>query len=275
MTIRSNSSDRFTLFGENRLSRSCLLTCLLLAALLSTNMAPSFAQNAQNSNQNQNQSKSNPDYLDILYKGRDFYGRGDLQNALAQFKEFARLKPNNLAVHFWLCTVYSEMGMNKQALDAYSSSLKLAASVGMDSPELRINLGNCMCLEGYVKESLFDYERSLVIDKRYALAYLGMAKCRIETGDYDGALTALGEYQRAGGSDTSAILLRGLALAAKEQLVEARYCLNLYLQQNNANFAAATSATMGATNATNQNESPSVKLARQVLETISAPTPGQ
>lgn len=263
------------MFGENRLSRSCLLTCLLLAALLSTNMAPSFAQNAPNLNQNQSQSKNNPDYLDILYKGRDFYGRGDLQNALAQFKEFARLKPNNLAVHFWLGTVYSEMGMNKQALDAYSSSLKLAASVGMDSPELRINLGNCMCLEGYVKESLFDYERSLVIDKRYALAYLGMAKCRIETGDYDGALTALGEYQRAGGSDTSAILLRGLALAAKEQLVEARYCLNLYLQQNNANFAAATSATMGATNATNQNESPSVKLARQVLETISAPTPGQ
>lgn len=265
--------------GQNRLPHSYLLTSLLLTTLLISTVVPSFAQNALNLNQNQiqnqNQNKGNPDYLDILYKGRDFYGRGDLQNALAQFKEFARLKPNNLAVHFWLGTVYSEMGMNKQALDAYSSSLKLAASVGMDSPELRINLGNCMCLEGYVKESLFDYERSLVIDKRYALAYLGMAKCRIETGDYDGALTALGEYQRAGGSDTSAILLRGLALAAKEQLVEARYCLNLYLQQNNANFAAANSATMGATNATNQNESPSVKLARQVLETISAPTPGQ
>lgn len=239
-------------------SRTALLAQGLISALLlclCISIGKAGAQNA--STQSQNQNRNNPDYLDILYKGRDFYSHGDLQNALAQFKEFARLKPNNLAVHFWLGTVYSELGMNKQALDEYSSSLKLAASVGMDSPELRINLGNCMCQEGYVKESLFDYERSLVIDKRYALAYLGMAKCRIESGDFDGALTALGEYQRAGGNDRNAILLRGLALAAKEQLVEARYCLNLFLNDTGAGTTL----------------SPEVKLARQVLETISAPSP--
>ncbi|HNH73729.1 MAG TPA: tetratricopeptide repeat protein [Candidatus Obscuribacter sp.] len=207
------------------------------------------------------------DNLDILYLGRGHYAGGRLPEALAAFQEFARLKPNNLAAHFWLGTVYDELGRPREALDEYSQALRLAGSVGMDSPELRINLGNRLAREGYLKESLFDYQRSLVIDKRYALAYLGVAKCLLAQGDNQGALKALDQYQQAGGNDVNAILLRGLTLASLGRGLEAQYHLRLFLKQAIPGLenTPGRASTAGGVNTSNE----AVELARKTLSTIS------
>ncbi len=213
------------------------------------------------------QSQGSRDNLDILYLGRGHYAGGRLPEALAAFQEFARLKPNNLAAHFWLGTVYDEMGRSREAIDEYSQALRLAGSVGMDSPELRINLGNRLAREGYIKESLFDYQRSLVIDKRYALAYLGVAKCLLAQGDNQGALKALDQYQQAGGNDVNAILLRGLTLASLGRGLEAQYHLRLFLKQAIAGLenTPGRPSTAGGINTSSE----AIELARKTLSTIS------
>lgn len=213
------------------------------------------------------ESQGARDNLDILYLGRGHYAGGRLPEALAAFQEFARLKPNNLAAHFWLGTVYDELGRSREAIDEYSQALRLAGSVGMDSPELRINLGNRLAREGYLKESLFDYQRSLVIDKRYALAYLGVAKCLLAQGDSQGALKALDQYQQAGGNDVNAILLRGLTLASLGRGLEAQYHLRLFLKQAIAGLenTPGRPSTAGGINTSSE----AIELARKTLSTIS------
>lgn len=178
--------------------------------------------------------------MHYLFEGRDFYKKGDLNSAMQSFKELARIRPNNLAVHFWIGLIYDETNNTKSAMDEYATCLKLAASVNMDAPELRINLGNSLARENYNKEALFDFRRAIEIDKRYTLANLGLAKSLLATGDYDSALTAADLYQRAGGNDINLYLIKGLALACKGSSQEASTQLKMFLQGARAKDNATT-----------------------------------
>jgi tetratricopeptide (TPR) repeat protein len=231
--------------------------------------------------------------LELLYQGRNFYQQGRLPEALNSFKQFAMARPNNLSVHFWLATVLDEMGRAAEAVEEYNASLKLAASVGMDSPEVRINLGNSLCRIGHAKEARIDFERSLEIDKRYNMAYLGLAKCMLAEGDYEGAALAVEKYQRDGGTDINSSLLMGLSLAGQGQALKAQYHLRLFLKLavpgleyspgraaaavNGANSSASSGNTSSG-NASNGNlgtapgantTSQAIELARQTLAAIS------
>lgn len=178
--------------------------------------------------------------MHYLYEGRDFYKKGDLNAAMQSFKELAKLRPNNLAVHFWMGLIYDETNNTRAAMDEYATCLKLAASVNMDAPELRINLGNSLARENYNKEALFDFKRAVEIDKRYTLANLGLAKSLLATGEYDSALTAVEQYQRAGGNDINMYLIKGLALACKGTGQEASTQLKTFLQGARAKDNATT-----------------------------------
>lgn len=226
--------------------------------------------------------------LELLYQGRNFYQQGRLPEALNSFKQFAMARPNNLSVHFWLATVLDEMGRAAEAVEEYNASLKLAASVGMDSPEVRINLGNSLCRIGHAKEARIDFERSLEIDKRYNMAYLGLAKCMLAEGDYEGAALAVEKYQRDGGTDINSSLLMGLSLAGQGQALKAQYHLRLFLKlavpgleyspgraaaavngaNSNANTGNASNGNLGTAPGANTT-SQAIELARQTLAAIS------
>ncbi|MBX9939092.1 MAG: tetratricopeptide repeat protein [Candidatus Obscuribacterales bacterium] len=277
----------------NTLYKTIIPFALLLLATASEQVQSVAAQTvpittlpASNLQVPQAQPRSENNGLELLYQGRNFYQQGRLPDALNSFKQFAMARPNNLSVHFWLGTVLDEMGRASEAVEEYNASLKLAASVGMDSPEVRINLGNSLCRIGHAKEARIDFERSLEIDKRYNMAYLGLAKCMLAEGDYEAAALAVEKYQRDGGTDINSSLLMGLSLAGQGQALKAQYHLRLFLKLavpgleycpgrasaalNGANNAAANatpsqpSTTPGA-NTTSQ----AIELARQTLAAIS------
>lgn len=164
-----------------------------------------------------------------LKLGRAAFEARDYNHALEAFRRFALQRPNNLAVHFWLGTTLSALGQEKEAEKEFASCIELSASVGLDSAEMRNNLGNTLIAEGYIKEPLFDFKRAVYINPRCAQPYLGLAKCLIESGNFEEALVALTNYEKAGGQDITAILLRGLALAGNDQYSQARECLTNFL----------------------------------------------
>jgi Flp pilus assembly protein TadD len=165
----------------------------------------------------------------LLTEGKNYFAANNIPAALNSFRQFAQSSPNNIAVHFWIGFMLDQSGDSKGALAAYSKSLDLAKSVGMDSAELRINLGNSLAKLGYTKEPRFDYERAIIIDSLNPLAYLGLSKCLIDAGEFDSALQALARYESLNGRDTSVPLLRGLALAGQGSLSAAQQQLRSYL----------------------------------------------
>lgn len=256
-----------------------------LSTAPASNMQAPQVQPQGSNNGNTNGGNQNAG-LELLYQGRNFYQQGRLPEALNSFKQFAMARPNNLSVHFWLATVLDEMGRASEAVEEYNASLKLAASVGMDSPEVRINLGNSLCRIGHAKEARIDFERSLEIDKRYNMAYLGLAKCMLAEGDYEGAALAVEKYQRDGGTDINSSLLMGLSLAGQGQALKAQYHLRLFLKlavpgleyspgrasttitganNTSSNAAASQLGTTAGANTTSQ----AIELARQTLAAIS------
>jgi len=164
-----------------------------------------------------------------LKAGRAAFDARHFDEALHYFGKFRDQRPNNLSVHFWLATTLSAMGRDKEAVAEYVDCLDLSKSIGLDSAELRHNLGNALVRGGYLKEPLFDFQRAALIDPKRPAPYLGLAKCLIESGNFDEALAALTSYQKNGGQDVHAILLHGLALAGKDQYGPASQDLNDFL----------------------------------------------
>jgi tetratricopeptide (TPR) repeat protein len=187
--------------------------------------APAFGQTPSA------QAPPNGSSVDItmLKAGRAFFEQKRFAEALIAFGKFRDQRPNNLAVHFWLATTLAALGRDKEAIPEYTSCLNLSASIGMDSSEMRSNLGNALVRAGYVKEPLFDFKRACQIDSRCPPPYLALAAALIDAGNFDEALNALDAYKKSGGLDIAALFLHGLALAAKDQYEPARKDLTSFL----------------------------------------------
>jgi len=165
----------------------------------------------------------------MLNLGKAAFDAGRYDEALRDFFQFKEKRPNNLALHFWLGATLTALRQQEKGTAEYINCLKLAASIGMDSPEMRNNLASNLLRSGFLKEPLFDYQRAIFIDPRSAPPYLGLAKCLIETGNFDDALVALNKYREAGGLDLNALLLHGLAMAGKEKLEPAKEDLTNFI----------------------------------------------
>ena len=169
----------------------------------------------------------------MLKAGRALFEQQRYDEALIAFGKFRDQRPNNLAIHFWLATTLAALKRDQEAIREYTSCLNLAASIGMDSSEMRSNMGNALLRAGYIKEPLFDFKRATIIDARCPPPYLALAAALIDAGNFDEALSALDAYQKSGGLDIAALFLHGLALAAKDQYAPARRDLTAFLRAAN------------------------------------------
>ncbi|CAN5203153.1 hypothetical protein BH11CYA1_BH11CYA1_32340 [soil metagenome] len=195
-----------------------IAVALLLATLVDSVQNPAMAQS----------KNSDP----LFAEGKSYFAAGDLARALTSFRQYEAQKPNNIAVHFWIGLILDQTGDSKAAINEYNQSLAQASSIGTDSAELRINMGNSQAKLGNSKEALSNYQRAIVIDSANPLAYLGLSKCLIESGDYDGALKAIDRFAALGGRDLNVPLIRGLALTGQSKLGPAREQLRLYLNSS-------------------------------------------
>ncbi|MBP9089582.1 tetratricopeptide repeat protein [bacterium] len=205
------------------------LSCSTLACLATIWASPVQAQT----------KNSDP----LFAQGKDYFAAGDLNRALSSFRQYEALKPNNIAVHFWIGLILDQTGDSKSALSEYNLSLAQAASIGTDSAELRINMGNALAKLGYNKEALMNYQRAIVIDGLNPLAHLGLSKCLVDNGDYDGALRAIDRFVALGGRDVNVYLIRGLALTGQAKFASAREQLHSFLNSNQTNNSTTNSTT--------------------------------
>jgi tetratricopeptide (TPR) repeat protein len=180
----------------------------------------------------------------LFAQGKDYFSAGDLNRALSCFRQYEAIQPNNLAVHFYIGLILDQTGDSKAAVAEYNQCLAQASSIGTDSAELRINMANAQAKLGLSKEALFNYQRAIVIDALNPLAYLGLSKCLIDTGDFDGALKAVDRYVSLSQprTDLSVSLIRGLALAGQAKLGEARAQLQLFINTSQAGSQASNPA---------------------------------
>lgn len=197
--------------------------CLLLA------VSPAFAQT--------------PNKDPLFAEGKSYFAAGDLKRALDSFRQYEVISPNNLAVHFWIGLILDQTGDSKAAVSEYNQSLAQSSSINLDSAELRINMGNSHAKLGNSKEAQSNYQRAIAIDSANPLAYLGLSKCLIDSGDYDGALSTIDRFVSLGGRDINVPLIRGLALAGQSKLSAAREQLHLFLNSTQGNQATNSAMT--------------------------------
>lgn len=204
-----------------------------------------------------------------LQLGKRYFAENNLAAAMTCFRRVNQLAPDNLHVHFWLGLVLDQSGDTQGALREYQQSLDLAQSIKMDCAELRINRGNALSKLSQTQpppsqaaDAILEYKRGIVIDPGNALAFLGLAKCLVDTGDYDGALNSLQKFGSLGGRDNSVSLIRGLALAGKGNFSDARIDLHNFIDLNQSTASGTSQQTKAVTNPA------LLDLARKVLNEI-------
>lgn len=159
---------------------------------------------------------------DLLATGRHFISTGNAAQAVAPLTKAIETKPNSAAVYFWRGVAYDEMGEAKKAMHDYSKSLNISKSQGMDSAQLRINLGNSLVKLNYLKEAIYDYQRAIEIEPDNGVAHMLLARALLYKGDYENAISHLRKCEEAGFNPNTLPYLKALALSGLGQVDDAK-----------------------------------------------------
>jgi tetratricopeptide (TPR) repeat protein len=177
-----------------------LLTCLL-ACLTSVPVA-----------RGQEQGEETPDYEQLIKDGRFLLKQKQFPEAAQCFTKYAQRYSSDPLSYFFLATLADESGAFQKAVPLYAKSLNLAKSRGLDSEELRINLGNTLLKLNYYDEAIFDFKRAIEINYKSQAAHLSLSKALLLKGNYSEALNELDRLNELGLEEPSLPLLRALAL---------------------------------------------------------------
>jgi tetratricopeptide (TPR) repeat protein len=124
--------------------------------------------------------------------GLAYESRGDLQQAIVQYRKAVEIRPDLETSHFNLATVLARSGDIEGARRSFEEALR----VRPDYPEALNNLGNVLILQGKVGEAIERYRRAVALDPGYASAHTNLAIVLGRAGDAPGAIgelrTALG-----------------------------------------------------------------------------------
>lgn len=197
---------------------------VLLATLL-----PQIAWAAPQAKQTEAQVHNN--------QGNDLYGKGQLDAAIAEYREAIRLRPDNAEAHISLGAALEKKGDLKGAGNEYLEALRLdpknaAAHVGM---------GNVLVLEDndYLDGEIAEYQEALRLDPKNAKAHLGMGNSLQKfKKDEDGAIKEYREALFLEPENSEAHEYLGMALGAKGdqsgEIAEEREALRLDPGNKNA-----------------------------------------
>jgi tetratricopeptide (TPR) repeat protein len=166
--------------------------------------------------------------LGWIADGRQLLAQRRFAEAQVQFSRYVNSYPADPRGFFWLGIAQDEAGDPAGALKMYSRSLDDAKDIGMDSAELRTNLGNTLLKLHYIKEATYDFKRALEIDPTEIRAHLGLAQTDILSGQVQDALGQLQTCSDQGFTDPIMPFLKAKALVGLGRGGEAREQLQLY-----------------------------------------------
>lgn len=157
-----------------------------------------------------------------LDRAKQMVQDGQAKEALVILKDFVIQKPKEPEGFFWAGVAFDHLGQPTRALRAYLNALTLSLDAGMDSAELRVNMGNALLKEGRVDEALTNLKRAVAIDGRLSVAHLSYARGLIEKGDATEALAQLRRAEDLNADSKQVAYYRLKALEKLGQKEEAR-----------------------------------------------------
>jgi tetratricopeptide (TPR) repeat protein len=157
--------------------------------------------------------QADEDCYSAINRGRQSVTNNDIPGALSSFRAAQRFQPTDARPYFWIGFCLERSGDLNGAVKAYADCIDAAKLHGMDSAELRIDLGNTLCRLNYFKEAIYDYKRALSVDPSLTVAHMCLARAYIETKDWPGAMRELDFCATHAMSMPEAGYLRALALA--------------------------------------------------------------
>lgn len=208
------------------------LTLLGAEQAASAQYSPSPYQNQpqtqiyQNSPTNQalqnHRIQLNSRYRQLLDSASRLIGEGRPQIALPVLAEAAAINPRDPEVHFFRGLALDKLADYKDAVKSYAHCLTLAKAAGMDSSELRINLGNTLIKLNYLNEALFDYQRAIEITPTSGLPHLYLGRLYLIKTDYNLALDEFRKCEALHYHDTYLPFFKSLAYTGLKQYGAAR-----------------------------------------------------
>lgn len=128
---------------------------------------------------------------DVLKEGRRLIDQRRYEDAISRFKQYCLMRPQESTGYFWAGITYDEMGNYSASEKSYRDALVRAENEGMDSAEIRTNLGNALLKQKKIDEAIDEYKQANEVDPLYALAKLNLARAYIEKGDGASALMTI------------------------------------------------------------------------------------
>jgi len=123
-------------------------------------------------------------------RGVDLYEKGDLDGAIAEFRQALRLKPDHPEVQNYLGAVLGDKGDLDGAIAEFRQALRLKP----DDPEAHYNLGNALGRKGDLDGAIAEYRQALRLEPDHFGAHNNLGIALSRKGDLAGAIA---EYRQA------------------------------------------------------------------------------
>ncbi|MBC8000738.1 MAG: tetratricopeptide repeat protein [Leptolyngbya sp.] len=221
-------------FGSKFLQNSLLLTLSGLystAALHAQQPAVNPAPIPLNPSQKAAAIAGNVQGKALIQQATALLKSGQLDSAIPILQRASVLRYVDPTSHFYLGLVYDQKGMSQMALENYTLAIKRANALGMDSAQLRINLGNTLCKLNFLKEAEFDYKRAIEIDDKNDVAHLNLGRVLLFKGDNQGAFRELSRASALMATDPNLPLYQALALKGMGNNEECKNQLQIFLDR--------------------------------------------
>jgi len=110
--------------------------------------------------------------------------RGEMEEAMAEYKRALEMRPNYAAAHNNLGLLLGDLGAHQEALEHFKSALEQEP----DRADMLNNTGNAYVNLNQWENATRHYQRAIVLKRDYAEAYNNLATALFELGNQQGAI---------------------------------------------------------------------------------------
>jgi tetratricopeptide (TPR) repeat protein len=143
--------------------------------------------------------------------------QGRFDEAIAQYSEALRMKPDYPGAHLNLGLALAGQGRFDEAIAQYSQALRMKP----DYPEAHLNLGLALAGQGRFDEAIAQYSEALRMKPDFPLAHLNLGLALAGQGRFDEAIAQYSEALRIKPDYPEAHINLGAALAGQRRFDEA------------------------------------------------------